>query len=119
MPRGTPPELCAAIEQRVRGGAIRPDPAFLQTHNLPADTKLTVDVKVMTDDQFFGFVTASSGAKKADGTTNSPLNFTRIDTSPEALDAAVAKGGSGEQWVDRLLMAGVRTLEHRCRFPGS
>jgi hypothetical protein len=103
VPRGTPPELCAAIEQRARGQVVRPDPAYLQANGLDANRTLTVDVKVMTEEQFFGFVTASPNAKQLpNGEGRTELNFTRIDVEPESLDAAVAKGGSGQQWLDRL-----------------
>ena len=95
VPKGTAPELMAAIEQRGRGARIRPDPAFLQANGLPPNHTLGLDVKVMTPEQFFGFSTVAPKGR-------TPLNFTRIDAAPGQLAAAEVRGMSGKDWVERV-----------------
>lgn len=98
VPKGTAPELMAAIEARARGQHVRPDPSFLQANGLDPNHAIGLDVKVMTPDQFFGFATASGATAKG----RTPLNFTRIDQSAEQMTAAVAKGGSPNDWIAHL-----------------
>jgi hypothetical protein len=89
VPSNTAPEMMQAIEQRARGQQIRPDPAFLQANGLPPNHTISLDAKVMTQEQFFGLATVATG--------RTPLNYTRIDTNPGQLSAAEAK-----VWADRL-----------------
>jgi hypothetical protein len=80
VPPGTAPDLMGAMEKRVQGMGLRPDPDYLKAHGLDPNSTLGVEVKAVTSDQFFGMATTYTKGKGA-------IDFHRVDlpTRPEGL----------------------------------
>jgi hypothetical protein len=72
VPRGTAPDLQAAIEMRVSGNSLRPDPDYAKVHGLGTNDTLAVKAKAVTHDQLFSLSAARVPGRQ-------PIALHRID----------------------------------------
>jgi len=87
VPKGTTPDLMGAIEQRAAGTRLRPDPDYAKAHaaqGMNENSTLGVNVKAVTEDQFFGMATARVKGQK-------PLEFHRLDVPTDSSGRAYTK----------------------------
>ncbi len=88
VPADTTPDMMQAIERRIDGFKVRPDPRFIKAHNLPDGHTIGLDVKVMTPEQFFGMATAKPGIDPVTKKPRTPLAFHSLDHHMGNLTAA-------------------------------
>jgi hypothetical protein len=77
VPADTKPDLMHAIERRAQGYEVLPNPQYLRKFNKGPNEKLSLDAKVMTPEQFFGFSTTAP--VDAAGNARTPLSFHSLD----------------------------------------